>query len=112
MVSPQTVDDSSFPQPKAGNLGRARNTDRQEHFTDACVLDPRAERHIISFLFFFPYTARVSHAESVHQARPRGLVAPRRGICRHRELAEMPEPTGASVDAGTALQWGLVDVVD
>jgi hypothetical protein len=39
----------------------------QEHFTDACELDPHAERHEISVLFFFPYTARVSHSENLHQ---------------------------------------------
>ena len=39
----------------------------QEHFTDTCEVDPHAERHEISFLFFFPYTARVSHPESIHQ---------------------------------------------
>ena len=39
----------------------------QEHYTDACELDPQAERKEISVLFFFPYTARVSHPENVHQ---------------------------------------------
>jgi hypothetical protein len=39
----------------------------QEHFTDACELDPHAERHEISVLFFFPYIARATHPENVHQ---------------------------------------------
>ena len=39
----------------------------QEHFNDDCEVDPHAERRSLSRVFFFPYTARVSHPESVHQ---------------------------------------------
>jgi hypothetical protein len=38
-----------------------------EHFTDVCEVDLHGERLWISVVFFFPYTARVSHPENVHQ---------------------------------------------
>ena len=47
----------------------------QEHFNDACEVDPRAERHTLGRVFFFPYTARVSHPESVHQPLCRYISA-------------------------------------
>lgn len=59
------------------------------HFETMCRVDPNFERHLITVLFFFPYTARVSHPVSVHQPLCDYVLG-------HYRLSDPPRPANFS----------------